>query len=535
MPETKNRLYFYIPILISVFFVIGMFAGHYLPGGSSILINDNKNSVNNKLDAVLGYIQEEYVDSVSGEQLIELSLPAILQNLDPHSVYIPAVEFNEINEPLEGEFDGIGVEFNIQNDTIIVVNTVPGGPSEKRGIMAGDRIVKINDSIVAGKKISNSAVMKKLKGKKGTHVIVSVKRANTATLISFDIVRDKIPLFSIDASFMATPSVGYIKVSKFARTTAEEFHEALLKLKSSGMKKVIVDLRGNGGGYLDAATQMADEFLDNGKLIVYTKGRSRKQVNTYATSKGIGQDEEVVVLLDEWSASASEIFAGAIQDNDRGTIIGRRSFGKGLVQEPVFFNDGSSLRLTVARYYTPTGRCIQKPYNNGEMNYYGEIINRYHNGELEVQDSIKQNDSLKYKTPKGKIVYGGGGITPDIFVPFDTSEVSGFFTNVVNRALIYKYAFDYSDNNRKKFKAFSSWEELDKYLDQIPLLEEFVTYCQKNGLNPNEDDLEKSKRLIQTHLKAYIIRNLFDDKGFYPVALRADNVYISAIHFLRKD
>ena len=534
MSSTNKRIYIYLPLLISVFFVFGMLAGHFLPGGSTFVINENKIPVNNKLDAVLGYIQEEYVDSVTSDKLIELSIPAILQNLDPHSVYIPAVEFKEINEPLEGEFEGIGVEFNIQNDTIIVVNTIPGGPSEKRGVMGGDRIVKINDTIVAGVSITNSQVMKKLKGKKDSHVVISVKRANNKNLIAFDIVRDKIPLYSIDVSFMATPEIGYIKVSKFARTTSEEFHKALTELKMQGMKKVVIDLRGNGGGYLDAATQMADEFLESGKLIVYTKGRSRKQVNTIATEKGIGQDEEIVILLDEWSASASEILAGAIQDNDRGTIIGRRSFGKGLVQEPVFFHDGSSLRLTVARYYTPTGRCIQKPYDKGETSYYGEIINRYHNGEFEIEDSIKQNDSLIYKTPKGKILYGGGGITPDIFVPLDTTDFSGFFTEVANRAFIYRFAFDFSDKNRKTFKNYRSWTELDKYLENYPLYNDFLKYCNKNGITTDEFDVDKSKTIILTQLKAYIIRNIFDDKGFYPVALRVDKTYNTAILFLEK-
>jgi carboxyl-terminal processing protease len=535
MSIKNHRVYFYIPIIICVFFGIGMLAGHFLPNDKAFLINNKYSPVNNKLDAVLEYIQEEYVDSISKNDLVELSIPALLQNLDPHSVYIPASEFNEVNEPLEGEFEGIGVEFNIQNDTIIVVNTVSGGPSERRGIMAGDRIVKINDTLVAGVKIKNADVMKKLKGKKDSHVKLSIKRSYIKNLLSFDITRDKIPLVSIDASFMVKKDIGYIKVSKFARTTAQEFRNAISALKQQGMKKVVVDLRGNGGGYLDAATQLADEFLTEGKLIVYTKGRSRTQTNTYATSDGFCQDEEIIVLIDEWSASASEIFAGAIQDNDRGTIIGRRSFGKGLVQEPVFFHDGSSLRLTIARYYTPTGRCIQRPYNKGETSYYEEIADRYYNGEMEIQDSIKQNDSLKFKTPGGKIVYGGGGIMPDVFVPYDTSGITKYFSEAVSRALIYKFAFDYTDNNRKMLNSFHTWQELEKYLDKINLLSIFTDYSIKNGLTPNNQDIEKSKSLIKTHLKAYIIRNVFDDKGFYPVALQVDNVYQAAIKYFEKN
>lgn len=535
MSIKNHRIYFYIPIIICVFFGMGILAGHFLPGGNSTLTNDKFGPVNNKLDAVLEYIQEEYVDSVSKDKLVELSIPALLQNLDPHSIYIPAAEFNDLNEPLEGEFEGIGVQFNIQNDTIIVVNTVSGGPSERRGIMAGDRIVKINDTLVAGIKIKNADVMKKLKGKKDSHVKLSIKRANIKNLLLFDITRDKIPLVSIDAAFMANKNTGYIKISKFARTTAQEFRNAIFTLQQQGMKKIIVDLRGNGGGYLDAATQIADEFLPEGKLIVYTKGRSRTQANTFATSEGSCQNEEIIVLIDEWSASASEIFAGAIQDNDRGTIIGRRSFGKGLVQEPVFFHDGSSLRLTVARYYTPTGRCIQRPYNNGETSYYEEIADRYNNGEMEIKDSIKQNDSLKFKTPGGKIVYGGGGIMPDIFVPIDTSGITKYFSEVVSRALIYKFAFDYTDNNRNRLKSFHTWQELEKYLDKINLLSLFIDYSSKNGITPNNQDIDKSKQLINTHLKAYVIRNIFDDKGFYPVALQVDNVYQAAIKYFEKN
>jgi carboxyl-terminal processing protease len=533
MSQKNKRIYIYLPIILSVIFVGGMFAGHYLPGGKAVFIHNIP--LTNKLDAILGYIQEEYVDSVSKDDLVELSLPAILENLDPHSVYIPASDFHELNDPLEGEFEGIGVEFNIQKDTITVVNTIPGGPSERRGVMGGDRIVKINDTLVAGVKIQNSDVIKKLKGKKGTVVKISVKRKNTKNLIPFEITRDKIPLVSVDASFMAQKDIGYIKVSKFARTTTDEFHQAVDALKAQGMKKIIVDLRGNGGGYLDAATNLADEFLKDGSLIVYTKGRSKPKVNTFATSYGYCQNEKIVVLIDEWSASASEIFAGAIQDNDRGTIIGRRSFGKGLVQEPVSFNDGSSLRLTVARYYTPTGRCIQRSYKNGSMSYYEEIADRFHIGESEEKDSLKLFDSLKFKTPGGKTVYGGGGITPDIFVTNDTLDITSYFKEAVTQALIYRFAFDYTDENRKFFKTFSNWEELDKHLNKVDVLKLFVAFASKNGLAENNAEIKKSNELLRTHLKAYIIRNIFDDKGFYPVALSIDNVYKRAINYLDKN
>ncbi len=532
MSDNKKRIYIYLPLILSVIFVSGMFAGHYLPGGNPVFVH--KMPTYNKIDAILSYIQEEYVDSVSKDSLIEKAIPEILQNLDPHSVYIPAAEFNEVNDPLEGEFEGIGVEFNIQKDTIIVINVIKSGPSERKGVMAGDRIVKINDTIVAGTKISNVDVVHKLKGKKNTHVKISVLRKNVKQLIPFNIIRDKIPLYSVDASFLVKKDIGYIKISKFAKNTIDEFRNAVNELKHQGMKKIILDLRENGGGYLDAATNLADEFLKEGSLIVFTKGRAKPQINTYATSEGSCENQKIVILIDEMSASASEILAGAIQDNDRGIIIGRRSFGKGLVQEPVFFNDGSSLRLTVARYYTPTGRCIQRSYKNGAMSYYEEIAARFHNGEIESKDSIKLNDSLKFKTPAGKIVYGGGGITPDIFVPADTTNITNYFRDAVNLALIYRFAFDYTDQNRNTLKKFQTWQELDKYLNKLDVIKLFVEFAAKNNLPPNNTEIEKSKELLKTHIKAYIIRNIFNDKGFYPVALSIDNVFKTAVDYFDK-
>ena len=532
MSDNKKRIFIYLPLILSIIFVAGMFAGHYLPGGNSNFVH--KVPLYNKLDAILGYIQEEYVDPISKDSLIEMAIPNILQNLDPHSVYIPAAEFNEVNDPLEGEFEGIGVEFNIQKDTIIVINVIKGGPSEKKGVMAGDRIVKINDTIVAGTKISNNDVVHKLKGKKNTSVKISVLRKSVKNLISFNIVRDKIPLYSVDASFIVKKDIGYIKISKFAKNTLNEFRSAVSELEKLGMKKIILDLRENGGGYLDAATNLADEFLKDGSLIVYTKGRAKPKVNTFATTGGFCENQKLVILIDEMSASASEILAGAIQDNDRGTIIGRRSFGKGLVQEPVFFNDGSSLRLTVARYYTPTGRCIQRSYKNGVMSYYEEIASRFHNGEIENKDSIKFNNSLKFKTPGGKIVYGGGGIMPDIFVPADTTNITNYFRDAVNLALIYRFAFDYTDQNRNELKKFATWQELNIYLNNIDVIKLFTDFAAKNNLPPDNTEIEKSKELLKTHIKALIIRNIFNDKGFYPIALSIDNVFKTAVDYFGK-
>lgn len=531
MLSPKNRYYFYIPVIISIVFIGGMFAGKFLPdNSSSIIINNKKCPYTNKLDAILGFIQEEYVDSVSKDELIEQSIPAILQNLDPHSVYLPAEIFSEVNEQLEGEFEGIGIEFNIQNDTVIVIHTISGGPSEKRGVLPGDRIVKIDTENVAGVNITNAGVIKKLKGKKGTAVNISVRRENFKSLIDFEIIRDKIPLRSVDASFMADSETGYIKVSKFARTTYDEFHQALQKLNQQGLKNIIVDLRGNSGGYLDAATLLADEFLKKGKLIVYTKGRSRKQHNIFATGEGLCEDTRIAVLIDEWSASASEIFAGAVQDNDRGTIIGRRSFGKGLVQEPVVFNDGSSLRLTVARYYTPTGRCIQRQYNKGGKDYYEDFAERFHNGEFESEENIIVNDSIKFVTPGGKVVYGGGGIIPDIFVPVDTSRFSEFYRIIANKSYIYQFALAYSDKNRKHLKNLKNSGEMNNFFDKENILNLFLEYCrEKHNLTPSEEDLKKSSGIISLYLNAYIARNIFSDNEFYSIALQADEIYMKAL------
>ena len=489
----------------------------------------------NKLDAVISYIEEEYVDSVSKDDIIEKSIPVILQQLDPHSIYIPAKDLEEMNEPLEGNFDGIGVMFNIQNDTIMVINTVPKGPSEKVGIKAGDRIVKVNDSIVAGIGINSNDVIKLLKGKRGTKVKVGIKRKGIKDIISFDIIRDKIPLESVDVAYMLTPDIGYIKINKFARTTLDEFIKGVSDLKAKGMKKIVVDLRGNSGGYMDAATNIADLFLEKGKLIVYTKGRKREKNETWSTSRSLLKDDAVAILIDEWSASASEILAGAIQDNDRGEIIGRRSFGKGLVQEPTFFSDGSGLRLTIARYYTPTGRCIQKPYSGNFEDYYNDIGTRYVHGEFSKKDSISFPDSLKYTTPGGKIVYGGGGIMPDYFIPVDTNGVSMFLTTVVSKGLVYKFAFNYSDEHREKLSKFNDWKSLDKYLDKQNFMSKFIAFVKENGVEVDMNDVKVSKKLILTHLKGYIARNILDDEGFYPIIYKDDKTIKKAIEVLNAE
>lgn len=521
------------PILFSLTLIIGILIGNSYSKLSDKSLTLYPNT--DKLNAVLSYIEEEYVDSVSREELIEEAIPEILKKLDPHSIYIPKQDMSEMNEPLEGNFDGIGIQFNVQNDTIMVVNTIKGGPSERMGILAGDRIVEVNDEKVAGINIKSDDVVKKLKGKRGSKVKVGIKRKSVKKVLDFNIVRDKIPLESIDIAYMLTKDIGYVKVNKFARTTYSEFINAVADLKVKGMKKIVVDLRGNSGGYMDAATNIIDEFLEKGSLIVYTQGRSRPVNKTKASSRGSLLNYNVAILIDEWSASASEIMAGAIQDNDRGVIIGRRSFGKGLVQEPTYFSDGSGLRLTIARYYTPTGRCIQKSYKDGYESYYQDIGSRYMKGEFSATDSIDFPDSLKYYTKAGKLVYGGGGIMPDYFIPVDTQGVTFYLTAVVNHGLVYSYAFKYTDEHRKTLNKLKTYQQLDKYLDKQDLLNDFISYAEKHGVSRSDEDIAKSKKILLTHLKGFIIRNIFDDEGFYPIIHRSDKTIKKSIVVLNKE
>lgn len=486
-----------------------------------------------KLHAVLNYIQQEYVDSVSENDLIEMALPKLLEQLDPHSMYIPAKELEEMNEPIEGNFDGIGIMFNIQNDTIMVINTIHGGPSEKVGVMAGDRIVYVGDSLFAGVKISNQKVMKSLKGERGTKVSIKVKRNGYKELIPFTIVRDVIPIKSVDVAFEIAPKIGYLKLSKFALNTYEEFRSSIQKCKLKGVNNWIIDLRGNGGGVMQTAVQIADEFLESGNLIVYTEGRSRPREDIVATTNGMCKRDKVVILIDEWSASASEILAGALQDNDRGTIIGRRSFGKGLVQEPTQFPDGSGLRLTIARYYTPTGRCIQKDYGADLEDYYMDISKRYMHGEFSDKDSIQFADSLKYETPGGKVVYGGGGIMPDYFVGVDTIGFSDYFRSLIAKGLIYTFAFNYTDNNRLALNKYKDYKSLNQYLKSQHIVQQLIKYGEKEGVTFDANDFEISKYRIENYLLAYIDRNIFDDEGFYPTVLERDQTVLKAIEVLK--
>ena len=520
---------------MAVVLIAGIFIGNNMKGSYTDVTHTRYSLPTNKLNMILDLIELDYVDSVSKHDLMEEAIPMLLESLDPHSVYIPARYVKEQNESLEGNFEGIGVEFNIQNDTLLIVNTISGGPSEKVGILPGDRIITINDTLIAGIKIQNRDVIKKLKGPKGTKVRVGIKRADKKELIPFEITRDEIPLYSIDVSYMIEGKTGYIKMSNFARTTYKEFVEAVEKLESQGLENLVVDLRENTGGYLEVAYKIIDEFLNDRTLIVYTQGRARSKKNYFATSNNLCVDYGVALLIDEWSASASEIFAGAIQDNDRGLIIGRRSFGKGLVQEPRMFRDGSALRLTISRYYTPSGRCIQKPYDGGHESYRHDLSTRFLHGEFLEKDSIKLPDSLQYKTNNGRIVYGGGGIMPDIFVPRDTTGFTPYYNQISNKNLVYRYALKYTDKNRKFFNSLKNYKELIKYLDKKKIYTQFTNYAAKNGVLRSLTSSAESDYIIETQLKAYIVRNIFNDEGFYPIIKGIDKTLQKAVEVLSKE
>jgi len=532
MNYNNSKRSVFLPLMLALSLALGIFIGKYIPGKNDLPQHSNIRSRNDKLNSILNIIESNYVDSVNRNDLVETAIPAILKKLDPHSVYIPAKDLTRANEPLQGNFEGIGISFSLLTDTIMVISTIPGGPSEKLGLMPGDRILYVNDSLVAGKNISDQKVMGMLKGPRGTIVKIKILRSGHKELLPFEITRDKIPMYSVDVDYMVNEQTGYLRINNFAMTTFDEFMKGLRNLKGKGMTSLILDLRGNSGGIMEAAIQIANQFLKEGQLIVYTKGRAQPRSEARATGKGEFETGDLVVLIDEWSASASEILAGAIQDNDRGTIIGRRSFGKGLVQEPIPFADGSGMRLTIARYYTPTGRSIQKPYNNGFDEYYDDLNERYNRGEFEVSDSIHFSDSLKFTTPGGRTVYGGGGIMPDKFVPADTSGVSPYFFKV--RSLIYRFALKYTANNRELLKKFTESGEMEKFLDKQALLDQFVQYAAANDIQKDPVGLKTSGDIIHIQIKAYIARNILDNKGFYPIWEEIDTTLKYAIDFLKK-
>jgi carboxyl-terminal processing protease len=533
MNYNNSKRSIFLPLLLGISLAAGVLIGRFFPGGTDHPVNTNLRFRSDKLNSILNIIESNYVDSVSRGELVETAIPAILKKLDPHSVYIPAKDLARANEPLQGNFDGIGISFNMLTDTILVISTIPGGPSEKTGLLPGDKILYVNDSLVAGKSISDQRVMGMLKGPRGTVVNIKVQRNGYKEPLPFEITRDKIPMYSLDVSYMVNDYIGYIRINNFAMTTFDEFMKGLRNLKIQGMKSLILDLRGNSGGVMDASVQIANQFLEENQLIVYTQGRTHPRNEARATGKGEFETGNLVVMIDEWSASASEILAGAVQDNDRGTIIGRRSFGKGLVQEPVSFADGSGMRLTIARYYTPTGRSIQRSYANGFDEYYEDLLARSARGEPHATDSIHFSDSLKFTTPGGRVLYGGGGIMPDKFVPVDTTGISEYFINV--RPLIYRFALKYTEANREALKKYTGSDEMKRFLDRQSLLSQFVKYAGINGVEPDNEGLKTSGRIIHIQIEAYIARNILDNNGFYPIWEEIDTTLKYAIDFLENE
>lgn len=521
----------WIPLTVALAFVGGMLST------KGLFVQDRSASGNNKLNTLLNIIGHEYVDAVDTDSLMETMYPQLLSGLDPHSVYIKAEDLEAVNSELEGSFSGIGITFNMLNDSINVLEVLSGGPSEKVGLLAGDRIVTINDSVVAGKKWSNEKVMSWLRGESGTKVRLGIRRSTSPELLPFEVTRGPIPVTSIDASYLIDDVTGYIRVNKFGRTTYDEFYTDMVKLRDAGAKRYVVDLRGNGGGFMEMAVMMANEFLPSGQLIVATHGRDESAEST-AVSDGGGtfQDAELTVLIDEFSASASEIFAGAIQDHDRGLVVGRRSFGKGLVQRQMELPDGSAVRLTIARYYTPSGRCIQKTYTHGEnLDYAHEIVDRYNSGEIFNGDSIKHDDSMIFKTDAGRVVYGGGGIMPDIFVPNDTAEITSYYLNVLNKGLLQKFSFDFTDRHRAELKNAGSVNAMLKVLPpEEELLVEFVDYAKSNGVPARWYYINISRKLIVKDLKALIARDVFGTSAFYKVNNLTDPTVVRALQEMRR-
>jgi carboxyl-terminal processing protease len=531
----RPRFYIYLPIIFALVLILGIFIGStFTLRNSNGAINVSGNGTYGKINDILTYVHDEYVDTINTKELVDKTIISLLSNLDPHSSYITSEELSASNEPLQGNFEGIGVEFNIVEDTIRVISAIPGGPSELVGVQAGDRIIKVDGQQVAGIKITNKVVMEKLKGKGGTKVKVSMMRKGKKELVDFVITRGTIPIYSIDVAYMVSPTTGYIKISRFGATTYDEYMAAFGKLQLQGMQKMILDLRGNGGGFLNTAVSIADEFLGNGKEIVYTIGKARPRTDYKATARGDFEKGKLVVLIDDGSASASEILAGALQDNDRATIMGRRSFGKGLVQEQSEFTDGSAIRLTIARYYTPTGRSIQKSYANGLNAYYEEEHDRYANGELESADSIKITDSIKFITPAGRVVYGGGGIIPDVFVGLDTTGRSLYLSEVLFSGTVNDFAFDYSDKHRETLKAYKTLENFNKSFQiTAEILNEFIVYAERNKIMRNDKEIRTSESILKNQMKALIARNIWNGEGFYQVIHTQDNVLKKAVELLK--
>ena len=527
MSEPNNsKFQISLPLVLCIGLAAGVLIGASFSGKSA---SGEVGGDIQKLREVLNLVKNEYVDETKTDGLVDDAIQHMLAKLDPHSSYISAADREEANEDLRGNYEGIGIEFNIFHDTLVVVAPLSGGPSEAVGLRSGDKIIKVDSSRIAGIKLSNTDVMKYLKGPKGTEVKIEVLRKNVKNPLTFTIIRDKIPQYSVDASYMIDYEIGYIKVSRFAQTTFDEFQEALEKLKKAGMKKLVLDLQGNPGGYMNQAIDLADEFLPANEKIVFTKGKDTKyNSDALSTSKGQFEQGDVIVLVNEGSASASEILAGALQDNDRALIIGRRSFGKGLVQSPFDLTDGSELRLTISRYYTPSGRSIQKPYMN-EQEYGKDIITRYKHGEFFTADSVKFNDSLKFKTANGRTVYGGGGIMPDYFVPLDTVLTSRYLNELYNTNSLPEYIFNYVADHRSELEKQGYEIFYKKFIVTDGMLDNLVSIGKQNKVQHDYPDLAKNKKVFQVHVKAQIARKIWNNNGFFPIFNETNEILQQAI------
>ncbi len=535
MSEVKNsNFYIKLPFLLAIAICAGILIGATMSDGTS---GKSPRKVNNaqKFKEILSYIERDYVDEVDTDELVETAITKMLEKLDPHSVYISADDKQLANSQLESEFDGIGVEFSIIRDTINVVAPLTGGPSEEQGIRSGDKIVKVDGELVAGTGITNREVFGKLRGPKGSEVALTIKRPLEDEVIDFKIIRNKIPQTSIDVAYMVDEEVGYIKVSNFRASTYEEFKEALQQLKSDGMQKLILDLQGNPGGYMGASIKMADEFLSDNQMIVYTEGKS-KQYDTEAKAyrSGIFESGALIVLINEGSASASEIVAGALQDNDRGLIVGRRSFGKGLVQLPLNISDGSEIRLTISRYFTPSGRSIQKPYDNEDNAYRSDITNRYDHGEFFSADSIKFDDSLRYHTNKGRTVYGGGGIMPDFFVPYDTAAYTKYLTKLNNNNILREYTMNYANQNKAKLEKMDFATYKKSFVISDDMLQQVIKMGERSGVSFRESEFERSKTFLKIQVKALIAKSIWKNEGFYPIYNESDEIFQMALQLFEE-
>ena len=530
MTTKSTRHPFWIPLAIAVAVAVGIFFGSRFTSSQPVADNDRK------LNSILNLIAQDYVDTTNLKDLIELSIPEILSNLDPHTVYFSSEELKAATDDLNGSFSGIGISFVMVNDTIGVVEVIPGGPSEKVGLMAGDRIITIDDSVATGEKMTNGAVMKRLRGEKGSKVKLGIQRQNSKKLLSFTITRGDIPVNTVDAYYMIDDITGYIKINQFGRHTYDEFITAMASLADEGAERYMIDLRGNGGGFMEMAVLMVNEFLPADQLIVFTKGRYKHDDSeVWSDGNGSFQHAEVAVLIDEFSASASEIFAGALQDNDRGLIVGCRSFGKGLVQKEFVLPDSSAIRLTTARYYTPSGRCIQKDYKEGLFEYGKELYDRYINGELYSRDSMKIDKSQVFSTLNGRTVYGGGGIVPDIFVARDTSGVTSYYIEAVNAGMLQRYAFNYCNQHRATLNKMDGYSE---FLQSAPsdeaLVRDFAEYAARYDITPRWYYINLSRDVIATNLKALIARDIFGNAAFYPIVNRKDKTVQEALKALNQ-